>query len=291
MHSLSRYYGNPRVGRFFAVDPLTAKYPHNSPYAFSENRLIDGVELEGKEVVFIHGTFANRSDKDLYSLYIADFKKGISTWDNNFSRSIANVAGWDKNSTFEYNWSGENNIYARVQAGYVLAYKLMSDDNIYKNLKHVTLVGHSHGGNVAKIAKNILEQNGFIVDIINISTPQRRDFEQDESGKGVNLNFYSRSDLVQWLGTINFYEAENAGELGARKDSKSKNYRINGILDIREWYFKAAGHSIHNNHSCQLQMYIIIDRAFKRKANEIENTSNNSSIKNKNNSNNDESNN
>lgn len=40
---------DPRVGRFFAVDPLASKYPHNSPYAFSENRVIDGVELEGLE--------------------------------------------------------------------------------------------------------------------------------------------------------------------------------------------------------------------------------------------------
>lgn len=40
---------DPRIGRFFAVDPLAPKYPHNSPYAFSENRLIDGVELEGLE--------------------------------------------------------------------------------------------------------------------------------------------------------------------------------------------------------------------------------------------------
>lgn len=38
-----------RLGRFFAVDPLAPKYPHNSPYAFSENRLIDGIELEGRE--------------------------------------------------------------------------------------------------------------------------------------------------------------------------------------------------------------------------------------------------
>jgi RHS repeat-associated protein len=42
---------DPRVGRFFAVDPLAGKYPYNSPYAFSENRVIDGVELEGLEYV------------------------------------------------------------------------------------------------------------------------------------------------------------------------------------------------------------------------------------------------
>lgn len=40
---------DPRIGRFFAVDPLAPQYPHNSPYAFSENRVIDGVELEGLE--------------------------------------------------------------------------------------------------------------------------------------------------------------------------------------------------------------------------------------------------
>jgi hypothetical protein len=40
---------DPRIGRFFAVDPLAAKYAYNSPYAFSENRVIDGVELEGLE--------------------------------------------------------------------------------------------------------------------------------------------------------------------------------------------------------------------------------------------------
>ncbi len=42
---------DPRIGRFFAVDPLTAKYPHNSPYAFSENDVIASLELEGLEKV------------------------------------------------------------------------------------------------------------------------------------------------------------------------------------------------------------------------------------------------
>ena len=42
---------DPRIGRFFAVDPLAASYPHNSVYACSENRVIDGVELEGLEYI------------------------------------------------------------------------------------------------------------------------------------------------------------------------------------------------------------------------------------------------
>jgi RHS repeat-associated protein len=40
---------DPRLGRFFSVDPLTKKFPHNSPYAFSENSVIAFRELEGLE--------------------------------------------------------------------------------------------------------------------------------------------------------------------------------------------------------------------------------------------------
>jgi RHS repeat-associated protein len=40
---------DPRLGRFFSIDPLAAKYPHNSTYAFSENKVIHMVELEGLE--------------------------------------------------------------------------------------------------------------------------------------------------------------------------------------------------------------------------------------------------
>ncbi|MEZ4850686.1 MAG: hypothetical protein R3B93_19130 [Bacteroidia bacterium] len=38
-----------RIGRFLSIDPLAPEYSWNSPYAFSENRVIDGVELEGLE--------------------------------------------------------------------------------------------------------------------------------------------------------------------------------------------------------------------------------------------------
>ncbi len=37
------------IGRFFNVDPLAEKFPYNGVYNFSENRVVDGVELEGLE--------------------------------------------------------------------------------------------------------------------------------------------------------------------------------------------------------------------------------------------------
>ena len=45
---------DPRLGRFLSRDPLSKSYPWNSPYAFSENRVIDGLELEGLEVISVH---------------------------------------------------------------------------------------------------------------------------------------------------------------------------------------------------------------------------------------------
>jgi hypothetical protein len=53
---------DPRVGRFFAVDPLASKHPHYSTYGFSGNHVINSVELEGLEDVHTYdlqqdGTF------------------------------------------------------------------------------------------------------------------------------------------------------------------------------------------------------------------------------------------
>lgn len=45
---------DPRIGRFMSVDPLYKEYPWNSPYAFSENRVTDAVELEGLEAQLIN---------------------------------------------------------------------------------------------------------------------------------------------------------------------------------------------------------------------------------------------
>jgi RHS repeat-associated protein len=38
-----------RLGKFLSVDPLADSYPWNSTYAFAENRVIDGIDLEGAE--------------------------------------------------------------------------------------------------------------------------------------------------------------------------------------------------------------------------------------------------
>ncbi len=53
---LYRVY-DPRLGKFLSVDPLADDYPWNSTYAFAENKVIEGIDLEGAE-------YKSSKDKD-----------------------------------------------------------------------------------------------------------------------------------------------------------------------------------------------------------------------------------
>jgi RHS repeat-associated protein len=46
---------DPAIARFFNIDPLSEKYVYNSPYAFAENKLGLGFELEGLEMEQFNG--------------------------------------------------------------------------------------------------------------------------------------------------------------------------------------------------------------------------------------------
>ena len=50
-HEWKYRISDPSIGRFWQIDPLAEKYYYNSPYAFQENKLGSGIELEGLENV------------------------------------------------------------------------------------------------------------------------------------------------------------------------------------------------------------------------------------------------
>ena len=52
LHAFEYRMHDTRIGRFWSVDPLAGKFPWNSTYAFAENRVVDGRELEGLEVFY-----------------------------------------------------------------------------------------------------------------------------------------------------------------------------------------------------------------------------------------------
>jgi RHS repeat-associated protein len=53
MYEFKYRFDDPQIGRFWSIDPLADKYAYNSTYAFSENKVISHVELEGLEAVLI----------------------------------------------------------------------------------------------------------------------------------------------------------------------------------------------------------------------------------------------
>ena len=59
---------DPRIGRFFATDPLEFEFPWNSPYAFSENIVIHMIELEGLETADV------KKEQDLFTAYWLQLK-------------------------------------------------------------------------------------------------------------------------------------------------------------------------------------------------------------------------
>ncbi|NGF77150.1 hypothetical protein G5B10_14770 [Fluviicola sp. SGL-29] len=67
---------DPRIGRFFAVDPLAKKYPYYSPYAFSGNRVLDAIELEGLEPAKYQDQYGGQDIFD-YELRGDQFTTGV----------------------------------------------------------------------------------------------------------------------------------------------------------------------------------------------------------------------
>ncbi|QMU66181.1 MAG: hypothetical protein GKR88_19140 [Flavobacteriaceae bacterium] len=51
MHEWKYRFSDPSIGRFISIDPLAEDYTYNSTYAFQENKLGMGTELEGAELL------------------------------------------------------------------------------------------------------------------------------------------------------------------------------------------------------------------------------------------------
>lgn len=51
-HEWRYHTSDPTIDRFLQLDPLAKDYYYNSPYAFSENKVVAHVELEGLEAIY-----------------------------------------------------------------------------------------------------------------------------------------------------------------------------------------------------------------------------------------------
>jgi RHS repeat-associated protein len=86
---------DPRVGRFFAVDPLTSKYPELTPYQFSSNSVVFMIELEGLEGVVYYHNFDKNTGK-------AKPKPGFSKEVEGLTENVAVTIHYKSNGEFDY---------------------------------------------------------------------------------------------------------------------------------------------------------------------------------------------
>jgi len=182
---------DPRLGRFFAIDPLASKYPYNSVYAFSENRVLDAIELEGLEAFFIHGTASSPSRWN---------QKAI-----NVIKSLTNNHITDA----KFSWEDLDGYFNDSEDRHKAALRLVKhiEENRVKG-EEITLIGHSHGGNVAiQAAKLWYQKTGEQVNLITIATPTYEDETNKnwedpgttEGKKAINdhIHLYNLSDGIQ----------------------------------------------------------------------------------------------
>ena len=172
---------DPRLGRFLSVDPITAKYPNLTPYQFASNTLIQAIDLDGLEAFYVHGTWSNPST---YS------KLSVST----VNEITGNTTG------AEFKSSGYNTNKGRRKAAIQLA------DHVMKNRdpnQPLTLVGHSHGGNISIMAANILKKRGVQVNnLITINTLVR-EYQLDAGAADKHVNIYQHYDPIGMGNKIN----------------------------------------------------------------------------------------
>ncbi|MDQ3190784.1 MAG: hypothetical protein M3Q58_04250 [Bacteroidota bacterium] len=113
---------DPRIGRFFSIDPLFAKFPHNSPYAFSENRVIDMIELEGLESFPTEDKIQHNSDDN-------HLESAVKFAGNVFIQ-IMNGAATTMNALDEISKRGPVNYYKKNVAPAVEAFVADAPDRL-----------------------------------------------------------------------------------------------------------------------------------------------------------------
>ncbi|MCF6307812.1 MAG: hypothetical protein L3J09_07635 [Flavobacteriaceae bacterium] len=215
---------DPRVGRFFAVDPLTSRYPHYTPYSFSGNKVIAYRELEGLEELEI-----NKSTKFLV-IFIQGFKGNP---EEGATQTDFDMEGLGKTVCQIVDEDG-------VQVGVFKShrYSLTFEDvkTSIDNLKEVNpdgrviLVGHSQGGdNIMEMAKKY--EKDIDIDLVILLD------SKDGSNMLINLENDNVppniKNIINYRQTGDFFLSGEAIDEGDIKDKNKTNWIdiiVNGAI-------------------------------------------------------------
>lgn len=152
---------DPRLVRFLSVDPITKKYPELTTYQFASNTPIQAVDLDGKEAFFIHGT---ASSPQAWTPKLTNLI--TKTFTNNTHQDA--TFSWQAESESYFNDEKDRSVAALHLVQHIIDYR--KTNNIKD--EEITLIGHSHGGNVAiQAAEMLYDKYGVSVNIVNFNTP------------------------------------------------------------------------------------------------------------------------
>ena len=167
-----------RLGRFLSVDPKAKSYPMLSSYQFASNTPIQAIDLDGMEAIIVHGTSQTQT-----GVHITPEAK----------KELLRISGNTKiNDGFRWNAPLSNNSFTRnISANQLVKYIVKARMAMMKNGEitedeAISLIGYSHGGNVAIHAARKLGKKGIRVNLITLSTPAYNTNGNDAYGGGLD---------------------------------------------------------------------------------------------------------
>ena len=253
----ARYY-NPKLALWYGVDPLSEKSPSMSGYSSFANNPISVIDPDGRDIIPVHGTWS-----------------GVETWGNlkSIQKASNNLFG-DKTLGQAFPWSGGNYADSRTKAALGLISHVRKQMNSKTFNGEITLVGHSHGGNVSIEALNMMaemkEFDNVQLNLLTINTPVRVDYQLSEkAARRVNhVNVYDPRDPVQSRGgnstvvlpdlprTSGFVNvnAKGTGEFGfaGRTFKNAKNIQVDNPQGMIQGWKLSTGiiwSDFHNSHN------------------------------------------
>ncbi|MGB0868510.1 MAG: RHS repeat domain-containing protein [Flavobacteriales bacterium] len=163
---------DPRIGRWFAVDPLDHLYPSSTPYSFALNTPIQAIDPDGRLVIFVNGHRFGfwRRKRKMAQIGRFNTKESQEYW-----AKSGNIDLLFKNRIGDYNdlyidghnrglSSAKRRYLEGIEDGKAILRKITSGEIILKAGETIKIVSHSMGGAKSAGIIKVLTDAGLTVE-------------------------------------------------------------------------------------------------------------------------------